>query len=117
MPLLEPSLHGQPADLRGIRSMNASTLLARNEIMTTRVLQGETCRRVAQDYGLSVTRVQQIVRQTLHHVCCTQAVSEVPLLPLDMLRAYYAREKSLRGMAMVTVPPRRPPMLLEELGA
>jgi hypothetical protein len=96
--------------------MNTSTLVARNEAMTTRVLQGETCRRVAQDYGLSVTRVQQIVWQTLRHA----GASAVSHLSIDTLRTYYARQQSLPGMAMVIPPPRRPLMLPitgEEFGA
>jgi hypothetical protein len=75
--------------------MNASTLIARNEAIATRVLQGDPCGRVAHDYGLSTTRVRQIVWTLAHRA----GLSTLSQASLDALRAYYGRQGTLSGIA------------------
>jgi len=69
----------------------------RNLAIAARVLQGDACRRVARDYGLSATRVGQIV-WTLAYRAGLSALSQASL---HDLRAYYGRHGNLVGIATV----------------
>jgi hypothetical protein len=75
--------------------MSDPTHARRDLAIATRVLQGASYGRVAHDYGLSATRVRQIV-WTLAYRAGASALSQVSL---HALRAYYGRHGHLCGIA------------------
>jgi hypothetical protein len=75
--------------------MSNPTHVARDLAIATRVLQGASYGRVAHDYGLSATRVRQIVWTLAHRA----GLSTLSQASLDALRAYYGRHGNLRGIA------------------
>jgi len=77
--------------------MSDPARLARDHAIATRVFQGEPCGRVAEDYGLSATRVRQIVWTVAHRA----GVSVLSPCSLQAVRGYYQRHGSLCGIATV----------------
>lgn len=69
----------------------------RDLAIATRVLQGDACGRVARDYGLSATRVRQIVWTLAQRA----GVSMLSRVSLHDLRAYYGRHGHLLGIGTV----------------
>jgi hypothetical protein len=78
-----------------------TALVARNDVIAHRVLGGDTCAAVAQDYGLSPARVRQIVLA----LAWRHGASPLSDISLRGLRAYYARQQSLEGIGAVYGPP------------
>jgi hypothetical protein len=77
--------------------MSDPTRALRDLAIATRVLQGDACGRVARDYGLSATRVRQIVWTLAQR----QGASALSQVSLHDLRAYYGRHGHLFGIATV----------------
>jgi len=77
--------------------MSDPTRALRDLAIATRVLQGASYGRVAHDYGLSATRVRQIVWTLAQRA----GVSMLSQVSLHALRAYYGRHGNLSGIATV----------------